>query len=106
MHTCTPSYSFHTYIYTHIYTHIHTYIQVISAICVIFAHGAGEVGYMSGPLAVIYNVVQNPGNNVVTANSKVQPEIWIILIGAFGLVIGLATYGTFCIYIYIYMYIR
>ncbi len=48
---------------------------------------------MSGPLAVIYNVVQNPGANVVTANSKVQPEIWIILIGALGLVIGLATYG-------------
>jgi len=73
--------------------YIYGFLQVISAICVIFAHGAGEVGYMAGPLAVIYNVVSNPGNNVVANNSKVTPEIWIILIGAFGLVIGLATYG-------------
>jgi hypothetical protein len=68
-------------------------LQVVSAICVIFAHGAGEVGYMAGPLAVIYNVVSDPGNNVVTSGKKTNPEIWIILIGAFGLVIGLATYG-------------
>ncbi len=68
-------------------------LQVVSAVCVIFAHGAGEVGYMAGPLAVIYNVVQDPANNVVTSGKKTNPEIWIILIGAFGLVIGLATYG-------------
>jgi hypothetical protein len=48
---------------------------------------------MAGPLAVIYNVVSDPGNNVVTSGKKTNPEIWIILIGAFGLVIGLATYG-------------
>ncbi len=73
--------------------YIYGFMQVISAICVIFAHGAGEVGYMAGPLAVIVDVCQNPANNVVTNNTKVSPEIWIVLIGAFGLVIGLATYG-------------
>jgi phosphate/sulfate permease len=73
--------------------YIYGFMQVISAICVIFAHGAGEVGYMAGPLAVIVDVCQNPANNVVTNNTKVMPEIWVILIGAFGLVIGLATYG-------------
>lgn len=48
---------------------------------------------MAGPLAVIFNICQNPGNNVVSNNTKVYPEMWIILISAFGLVIGLATYG-------------
>jgi hypothetical protein len=54
---------------------------------------APQVGYMAGPLAVIVDVCNNPANNVVTNNAKVMPEIWIILIGAFGLVVGLATYG-------------
>lgn len=62
--------------------------QVFSAICVIFAHGAGEVGYMAGPLATIWDVYQNG-----KLSSKVVPPVWIILVGAFGLVIGLATYG-------------
>jgi hypothetical protein len=69
------------------------YLQVISAICVIFAHGAGEVGYMAGPLAVIYDVIKSPGKNVVASGGTVMPEIWQILIGAFGLLVGLATYG-------------
>lgn len=69
------------------------FLQVVSAICVIFAHGAGEVGYMAGPLAVIVNIVADPAKNVVTAGTKTNPDIWVVLIGAFGLVIGLATYG-------------
>jgi hypothetical protein len=73
--------------------YIFGYLQVISAICVIFAHGAGEVGYMSGPLAVIYDIVKSPGKNVVTNGGSIMPEIWHILIGAFGLLIGLGTYG-------------
>jgi hypothetical protein len=31
-------------------------VQVFSAICVIFSHGAGEVGYMTGPLGAIWQV--------------------------------------------------
>jgi len=69
------------------------FLQVVSAICVIFAHGAGEVGYMAGPLAVIYNITMDPAKNVVTLSAKTTPEIWVVLIGAFGLVVGLATYG-------------
>jgi hypothetical protein len=42
---------------------------------------------------VIVNICANPGSNVVTSGKKTTPEIWVILIGAFGLVIGLATYG-------------
>ncbi|KAH7290905.1 hypothetical protein KP509_30G068900 [Ceratopteris richardii] len=68
--------------------YVFAYLQVFSAICVIFAHGAGEVGYMAGPLATIWNFYQTG-----QLPSKVKPPAWVILIGAIGLVIGLATYG-------------
>lgn len=64
------------------------YLQVFSAIAVIFAHGAGEVGFMAGPLGAIYDVYQT-GN----LNAKIQPEIWCVALGAASLVIGLGTYG-------------
>jgi len=64
------------------------YLQVFSAICVIFAHGAAEVGYMAGPLSAIWDIV-----NTNKIQSSVSSPIWIIIIGATGLVIGLATYG-------------
>lgn len=63
-------------------------VQVFSAICVIFAHGAGEVGYMAGPMAAIWDVYQKG-----VLEDTVRAEVWIILIAATGLVIGLATYG-------------
>ncbi|MCO5610642.1 hypothetical protein L7F22_064881 [Adiantum nelumboides] len=68
--------------------YVFAYLQVFSAICVIFAHGAGEVGYMAGPLSTIWDVYTTG-----KLSSKVTPPVWIILIGAVGLVIGLATYG-------------
>lgn len=64
------------------------YLQVFSAICVIFAHGAGEVGYMAGPLSAIWDIV-----NTNKIQKSVTAPIWIIVIGASGLVVGLATYG-------------
>jgi phosphate/sulfate permease len=64
------------------------YLQVFSAICVIFSHGAGEVGYMAGPLATIWDVVTKG-----KLSSKVEAELWPIFLGAIALVIGLATYG-------------
>ena len=64
------------------------YLQVFSAICVIFSHGAGEVGYMAGPLATVWEVYKTG-----TLPSKVSAPIWIVVIGALGLVFGLATYG-------------
>jgi sodium-dependent phosphate transporter len=65
-----------------------SYLQVFSACCVIFAHGAGEVGYMAGPLTTVWDFYKN---GYIAKGSN--PPIWIILIGALGLVIGLATYG-------------
>jgi phosphate/sulfate permease len=67
---------------------VFSYMQVFSAICVIFAHGAGEVGYMSGPLGAIFAVVRSG-----SLQSTSSPPVWTVLVGAFGLVIGLGTYG-------------
>lgn len=68
--------------------HAFSYLQVFSAICVILSHGAGEVGYMSGPLGTIWDVYQTG-----FLSKSTDPPIWIIVIGALGLVTGLATYG-------------
>lgn len=68
--------------------YIFSFLQVFSAICVVFAHGAGEVGYMAGPLATIWDFYQHGA-----ISKKVTPPIWIILISAFGLVFGLSLYG-------------
>lgn len=68
--------------------HVFGYLQVFSAICVVFAHGAGEVGYMTGPLSVIYDIYLNG-----TLSTKLQPQMWCLVISALSLVIGLATYG-------------
>ncbi|GFR47206.1 hypothetical protein Agub_g8886 [Astrephomene gubernaculifera] len=65
-----------------------SYLQVFSAICVIFAHGAGEVGYMAGPLATIWSAVKTG-----SLPSKVSAPTWCIVVSALGLVIGLSTYG-------------
>ena len=63
-------------------------LQVFSAICVMFAHGAGEVGYMAGPLATIWVV-----NQTGKLPKSVEAPIWIIVISALSLVAGIATYG-------------
>lgn len=64
------------------------YLQVFSAIAVIFAHGAGEVGFMAGPLSAIYDIYMNG-----TLSKNVQSQVWCVVLSAASLVIGLATYG-------------
>lgn len=67
------------------------YLQVFSAVCVIFAHGAGEVGYMAGPLGAIWTIYQTGElSKSFTPNGA---DIWILILSAVALVIGLATYG-------------
>lgn len=68
--------------------YIFSFLQIFSAISVIFAHGAGEVGYMAGPLAAILDYTEK---GIVRKN--VNPPIWVILVSALGLVFGLAIYG-------------
>jgi phosphate/sulfate permease len=68
---------------------VFSYLQVFSAIAVIFAHGAGEVGYMAGPLGQIYDIVKTGK----VSDKSFEPVMWTIVISAFSLVFGLATYG-------------
>lgn len=68
--------------------YVFSFLQIFSAISVVFAHGAGEVGYMAGPLAAIWDYTQQG-----VLRKKVNPPIWVILISALGLVFGLAIYG-------------
>lgn len=53
-----------------------------------YVHAVLQVGYMAGPLATIWDVYRTG-----RLTSSVKPPIWVILVGAVGLVIGLATYG-------------
>jgi solute carrier family 20 (sodium-dependent phosphate transporter) len=68
---------------------VFSYLQVFSAICVMFAHGAGEVGYMTGPLNEIYYIVSTGK----FAADSFTPKVWIIVLCAISLVVGLSTYG-------------
>jgi sodium-dependent phosphate transporter len=68
--------------------HALSFLQVFSAICVIFAHGAGEVGYMAGPLATIVNT-----HNSGLLQKKQEAPLWVIALAASSLVVGLLTYG-------------
>ena len=53
-----------------------------------FAHGANDVANAVGPLAAINDVVSNG-----SINSKAGIPVWVMLIGALGIAIGLALYG-------------
>ena len=63
--------------------------MVVTACSLAFAHGSNDVANAIGPLAAIVNVVQSGG---VIAVDSTSPA-WILLIGAAGIVFGLATLG-------------
>ena len=51
---------------------------MFSAICVIFAHGAGEVGYMAGPLATIWDVYST-GKLSKSVTPQVSKALYLII---------------------------
>jgi PiT family inorganic phosphate transporter len=53
-----------------------------------FAHGANDVANAIGPLAAI-----NDALNTGTISSKASIPIWVMVVGAVGLAVGLATFG-------------
>lgn len=64
-------------------------LQVLSASFVAFAYGANDVGNGVGPLVAIVKITSkkyNPSDN--------QVPFWIILLGAVGIVSGLAVFGA------------
>lgn len=64
------------------------YLQVFTAMCDSFAHGANDVANSIGPFAVIYMIYRRG-----STSSEATVPVWILILGAAGMVIGLATYG-------------
>ncbi|NOR62798.1 MAG: inorganic phosphate transporter [Rhodobacteraceae bacterium] len=61
---------------------------ILSAAMLSFAHGANDVANAIGPLAAINDAVMN--NEVAT---KAEIPLWVMLIGAAGIAIGLLLFG-------------
>ncbi|NQY03793.1 MAG: inorganic phosphate transporter [Halieaceae bacterium] len=64
-------------------------LMIFTACAMAFAHGSNDVANAVGPLAAIAATVQSGGE--IAAKSAMP--WWILLTGALGIVIGLATYG-------------
>jgi PiT family inorganic phosphate transporter len=64
-------------------------LMVFTACSMAFAHGSNDVANAVGPLAAIASTVQSGGE---IASKSAMPW-WILLVGAVGIVVGLATYG-------------
>ncbi len=61
---------------------------ICSAALLSFAHGANDVANAVGPLAAIFHSIQSG-----TIAAKVDIPLWVMLIGAFGISLGLFLYG-------------
>jgi len=61
---------------------------IISAAMLSFAHGANDVANSVGPLAGIYDVLTDGDGG-----AKVSIPMWIMVIGALGISVGLALFG-------------
>ena len=66
-------------------------LMIFTACSMAFAHGANDVANAVGPLAAIAGVIQS--NGVAELGTKSAVPAWVLLLGAVGIVIGLATYG-------------
>ncbi|WP_196140100.1 inorganic phosphate transporter [Aliikangiella sp. G2MR2-5] len=64
-------------------------LMVVTACGMAFAHGSNDVANAIGPLAAVVSVVESGGE---IAKKSALP-IWILLVGGFGIVVGLAIYG-------------
>ncbi len=63
-------------------------LQIYTACAVAFAHGSNDVANAVGPMAAVYSTIKE---GTVVAQSTVP--MWMLVIGATGIVVGLATYG-------------
>lgn len=68
---------------------VFTPMMVFTACAMAFAHGSNDVANGIGPMAAVVGIVQSGGQ---IASVSVLP-FWILLLGATGIVIGLATLG-------------
>jgi PiT family inorganic phosphate transporter len=63
-------------------------LMIFTACGMAFAHGSNDVANAVGPVAAVVSVVSSG-----EVASKSALPIWVLLLGAMGIVIGLATYG-------------
>jgi len=63
-------------------------LMIITACGMAFAHGSNDVANAIGPVAAVISIAEE---GIVGQKSVVS--IWILLLGAIGIVVGLATYG-------------
>ena len=68
---------------------VFTPMMIFTACAMAFAHGSNDVANGIGPMAAVYGIVQSGGE--VTQASTLP--LWVLLVGGFGIVVGLATYG-------------
>jgi inorganic phosphate transporter, PiT family len=69
--------------------HLFTWPLIGSAALLSFAHGANDVANAIAPLAAIHEAVQ--AGAIAT---RAQAPLWILVVGALGLSVGLALYGA------------
>lgn len=64
-------------------------LMVVTACCMAFAHGSNDVANAIGPLAAVVSIVQSDGEIAKQA----ALAWWILPLGGFGIVAGLALFG-------------
>ncbi len=64
-------------------------MMIFSASAMAFAHGSNDVANGIGPLAAIISILESGGEMTQKSNLP----IWILLLGGFGIVLGLSTLG-------------
>jgi len=64
-------------------------LMVLTACCMAFAHGSNDVANAIGPLAAVVNIVESNGEIA----KKAAIAWWILPLGGFGIVAGLAILG-------------
>ncbi len=68
---------------------IFSVLMVITACAMAFAHGSNDVANAIGPLSAVVSTVEHMGE--ITTKSSIA--WWILPLGGFGIVVGLATLG-------------
>jgi PiT family inorganic phosphate transporter len=65
-------------------------LMIVSACGMAFAHGSNDVANAIGPVAAVFSVVKSGGQ--IGQHSPVS--VWVLLLGAGGIVLGLMMYGA------------
>lgn len=67
---------------------VFTKLMVVSACFLAFSHGANDVANAVGPMAAALDLIKSG-----IAALKAQIPVWLLVLGAVGIVVGLATWG-------------